>query len=318
MLWFLIVIGGYLFGAVANVLDKFLLGSKRISSAPVYAFYVGVFGLGSFVLVPFLKIIFPMVRNFDLIVPNGNIMVLCLISGVLFLAGILLLYFAFEVAEASRVAPIVGAVVPLVTFVISIMLGLEKFSVWQIAGVALLIFGGLLISFDLPLKLGKKKFFAGFYYAAAAGFVLAIAYLMFKNISNHEGFITWYIWTRVGSFFGALGILLIPAWRKNILRSFHSAKKNHKQAIATSGIFLGNKIVGGASTFMLNFAIGLGSVTLLNSLVSIQYVFVLVIVAILSKTKARVFQEKLLFWDWAQKMVAIGIIAVGMFFISQT
>ena len=304
MIWFFIVIGGYLFGAVANVLDKFLLGSKRISSAPVYAFYVGLFGLGAFVFAPF-----------GLTIPSNNIILLCLISGVLFFGGILLLYFAFEIAEASRVAPVVGAIVPLVTFALSIMLGLDKFSTWQILGVISLIFGGLLISFDLPLKLGKKKFFSGFYYAFAAGFVLAIAYLMFKNISNHESFITWYIWTRMGCFIGTLGLLLIPTWRKNILRSFHAVKKDHKQAIATGGIFLGNKIVGGASTIMLNYAISLGSVTLLNSLVSVQYVFVLVIVAILSKTKAHVFQEKLLFWDWAQKVAAIAIIAVGMFLI---
>ena len=304
MLWFLIVIGGYLFGAVANVLDKFLLGSKRISSAPVYAFYVGVFGLGAFVLAPF-----------GLTIPNNDIMLLCLISGVLFFVGILLIYFAFEMAEASRVAPVVGATVPLVTFTLSIMLGLEQFSIWQIWGVISLIFGGLLISFDLPLKLGNKKFFSGFYYALAAGFIMAITYLMFKNISNHESFITWYIWTRLGCFLAACGLLILPKWRKNILHSFHSAKRNRKQAITTGGIFLGNKIVGGASTFMLNFAIGLGSVTLLNSLVSIQYVFVLVIVAILSKTKAHVFQEKLLFWDWAQKVAAIAIIAVGMVLI---
>jgi drug/metabolite transporter (DMT)-like permease len=301
MVWLIVVIGGYLFGAVANILDKFLLGSKRISSAPVYAFYVGMFGLGAFVLAPF-----------GLTIPSNDIMLLCLISGVLFFVGILLIYFAFEIAEASRVAPVVGATVPLVIFALSIMLGLEQFSMWQILGVASLIFGGLLISFDLPLKIGNKKFFSGFYYAFAAGFVMAIAYLMFKNISNHESFITWYIWTRVGCFLAACGLLLLPKWRKNILNSFHSAKKNQKQAFTTGVIFLGNKIVGGISTYMLNFAIGLGSVTLLNSLVSIQYVFVLVIVAILSKTKAHVFQEKLLFWDWAQKVAAIAIIAVGM------
>jgi drug/metabolite transporter (DMT)-like permease len=304
MIWLSLVVGGYLFGAVANILDKFLLGSERISSAPVYAFYVGLFGLGAFLLAPF-----------GLTIPNNNIIILCLIGGALFFAAILLLYFAFEIAEASRVAPVFGAVIPIVTLVLSITLGLEKFSTWQIWGVISLIFGGLLISFDLPLRLGKKKFFSGFYYALAAGFIMAIAYLMFKNISNHEGFITWYIWTRVGSFLGASGLFLIPMWRKNILRSFHSVKKDRKQAITTSGIFLSNKIVGGASTLMLNYAIGLGSVTLLNSLVSIQYVFVLVIVAILSKTKAHIFQEKLLFWDWAQKIAAIAIIAVGMILI---
>lgn len=305
MTWLLIVVSAYLFGALSNVGDKFLLGSKRISSAPVYAFYVGVFGLGAFILAPF-----------GLSIPNGNIMLFCLVSGALFLIGITFLYFAIERAEASRVIPVFGAVIPFASFIIAAVFGIEKLTMMQIFGAALLIFGGLLISFDLPLKLGKEKFFSGFYHACAAGFIVAIAYLMFKHISNSESFITWYIWTRVGVFAGALALLFVPTWKKNIFNSFSSAKKNKTHAAKTGGIFIGNKIIGGTSTLLLTYAIKLGSVTLINSLVSLQYVFVLAIVAILSRTRAHIFQEKLLFWDWAQKIAAIGIIAVGMFLIS--
>lgn len=304
MAWFSIAIISYFFGAIANVLDKFLLGSKRISSAPVYAFYVGLFGLGAFMLAPF-----------GLTIPNGSIMAWCLVSGLIFSFGVMLLFFAIERAEASRVTPVVGATIPIATFFLAIISGVEKLSVTEILGLLLLVFGGLLISFDLPLKLGKKKFFSGFYYAIGAGFFLAIAYLIFKDISNQESFITWYVWTRSGGFVGAGCLLFVPTWRKNIFKSFHSAKKNKKQAIATGGIFIGNKIMGGMSTLMLNYAISLGSITLLNALVSVQYVFVLLIVFFLSKTKAHIFQEKLLFWDWAQKVAAIAIIAIGMFFI---
>ena len=306
MTWLLIVTSAYLFGALSNVGDKFLLGSKRISSAPVYAFYVGIFGLGAFLLAPF-----------GLGIPSGNMMLLCFISGALFLAGITFLYFAIERAEASRVVPVFGAVIPFASFILAAIFGVEKLTILQVFGAMLLIFGGLLISFDLPLKLGKRKFFSGFYHACAAGFIVAVAYLMFKYISNHESFITWYVWTRVGGLFGVGGLLLVPAWRKMILNSFSAMKKNKKHAAKTGGIFLGNKIIGGTSTFMLNYAIKLGSVTLINSLVSLQYVFVLAIIAILSRTRAHIFQEKLYFWDWAQKIAAIAIIAVGMFFISQ-
>lgn len=304
MTWFLIALISYFFGAIANVLDKFLLGSKRISSAPVYAFYVGLFGLGAFILAPF-----------GLTIPSGSIMVWCLVSGLIFSFGILLLFFAIERAEASRVTPVTGAVIPFSTFFMAAISGTEKLSLIEIIGLLLLIVGGLLISFDLPLKLGKKKLFSGFYYALGAGFFIAVAYLIFKNISEQESFITWYVWTRMGGFIGACILLLMPFWRKNIFKSFHSAKKNKKQAIATGGIFMGNKLMGGASTLMLNYAISLGSITLLNALVSVQYVFVLLIVFFLSKTKAHIFQEKLLFWDWAQKIAAIAIIGFGMFLI---
>lgn len=305
MLWLIIVTGAYFFGALSNVGDKFLLGSKKISSAPVYSFYIGIFGLGAFILAPF-----------GLTFPNGNIMTLCLISGLLFTVGITFLYFAIERAEASRVMPVFGAVIPIVSFILASIYGVENLTILQILGVALLVFGGLLISFDLPLKLGKRKFFSGFYHACAAGFVIAVAYLIFKYIADSgEPFITWYIWTRVGGLIGAVGLLLVPSWKKNILNSFLSAKKNKENAAKTGGIFIGNKLIGGISTLMLNYAIQLGSVTLINALVSLQYVFVLAIVTILSRTRANVFQEKLLFWDWAQKVAAIAIIAVGMFFI---
>lgn len=61
----------------------------------------------------------------------------------------------------------------------------------------------------------------------------------------------------------------------------------------------------------------MGSVTLVNSMVSLQYVFVLILVAIAAKKHPKVFEEKLLFWDWAQKVAAILIIAIGMFLISK-
>ncbi|HOF42237.1 MAG TPA: EamA family transporter [Candidatus Moranbacteria bacterium] len=300
MAWFFIATAGYFFGAIANTLDKFLLGSKRISSAPVYAFYAGLFGLGALLLAPF-----------GFTVPDTYIICLCLISGLIFSGGILLLFFAFSKAEASRVAPVSGATIPLVTFILSWVFEMEKLHWLHILGMLLLIFGGLLISFDLPLKLGKKKFFSGFYYAFAAGFFLAVAYVIFKHISSSETFVTWYIWTRFGGFIGACLLFAIPLWRKNILKSFRSAKKDKKQTAITGSIFLGNKIAGGLSTLMINYAIGIGSVTLINALVSLQYVFLLMIVALFSTTHAKIFQEKILFWDWAQKIAAIFIIAAG-------
>lgn len=304
MAWLIVAIFSYFFGAVANVTDKFLLGSKRFSSAPVYAFYAGIFSLGAFFLAPF-----------GLSIPEMDIFLLCLISGFIFALGVLLLYFAIERAEASRVAPVVGAVIPLIAFIISIILGLEKLFWHQMLGLSLLVFGGLLISFDLPLKLGRNKFFSGFYYAFGSGFFISIAYLIFKEISAQESFVTWYVWTRVGCFIGACCLLFAPNWRISILNSFHSAKKNRKQTVSTGGIFVSNKIFGGASTLLFNKALELGSVTLVNALVSVQYVFVILIIAMFPKAKMHIFQEKLLFWDWAQKIFAIVLIAAGIFLI---
>jgi drug/metabolite transporter (DMT)-like permease len=308
MVWIIATIGAYLFGAGANILDKFLLGSKRISSAVVYGFYVGLFGLSAFMFAPF-----------GLSFPKFEILLLCFAGGIIFLFGITLLYFAIERAEASRVVPVFGAVLPVATFLISFFFKAEKLTLEQAIGMILLVFGGLLISFDLPLKLGKKKFFSGFFYAVGAGFITAVAYILFKIISNSgETFVTWYVWTRVGSTIGALLLLFVPAWRKVIFASFSAGKKNRKQAYGTGLIFVGNKIMGGISTMLFNYAITLGSVTITNALVSIQYVFVLMFAWILSKRFKQIFDEKLLFWDWIQKIVAIIIIGGGAFLVYLT
>jgi drug/metabolite transporter (DMT)-like permease len=305
MAWLLVAIAAYFFGAIANVLDKFLLGSKRISSAIVYAFYIGLFGLGAFVLAPF-----------GLHSVSGIMLWFCFLGGFLFLAGITLLYLAMERAQAGRVVPVVGAMIPLATFVLTAISGVEIMSAKSILAMCLLVGGGLLISFDLPLKTGKKKFFSGFVFAFCAGFVLAASYTVFKYISGHENFVTWYVWTRVGSAVSIIFFLLVPKWRKAICQSFSSARKKPEQAYSTGGIFISNKIIGGISTALVNFAIGIGSVTLVNALVSLQYVFVLVFVSMLSRKNHHIYQEKLFFWDWVQKIAAIIIIGLGIVLIS--
>ncbi|MEI7621465.1 MAG: DMT family transporter [Candidatus Moraniibacteriota bacterium] len=304
MLWIFLTVGSYLLGAVANILDKFLLGSKRFSSAPVYAFLVGAFSLWALAFAPW-----------GLHMVSFLTLLFCLASGAVFLFGILLLYFAIGKAQASRVVPVVGAVLPLATFGLAFVSQAEKFVPLQLAGIGLLVFGGLLISFDLPLKLGKRKFFSGFFFAVGAGILLAVAYTFFKTLSASENFVTWYVWTRVGGFLGALSLFLVPTWRQDILASFHFHRKNKKQALSTGAIFVSNKIVGGLSALLFNLALTLGSVTLINALVSVQYVFVLLLAWLVSQKYHQIFEEKLLFWDWAQKLGAIVVIGAGIFLI---
>jgi drug/metabolite transporter (DMT)-like permease len=180
----------------------------------------------------------------------------------------------------------------------------------------MLIFGGLLISFELPLRINKQKFFSGFYYAVLAGFLLGLSYVLFKQVYLSQAFYSGFVWTRLGSFLGVFLFLLIPTWRKDILKSFHTGKKAPKKQYKTGGLFIFNKILGGTSSILLNKAISMGSVTAVNAMVSMQYVFVIVIAFFISKKQQKIFGEKLGFWDWAQKISAILIIGLGMYFLS--
>ncbi|EKE25014.1 MAG: hypothetical protein ACD_5C00327G0001 [uncultured bacterium] len=312
MTWILITIAAYFLGAVTVILDKYLLSSEKISSPPVYAFYVGMLGLGVLMFWP-LGFFY---SAFVLKIPSNYQLWLSLQSGVFFLAAITTLYFAIKKSEASKVTPVVFSVVPIVTFLAAFSWGIESYASQKIIGIVLLIFGGLFISFDLPLKFNKKKFFGGFYFSLLAGTLLGYSTFLLKLVYDEQNFFNGYVWTRVGAFIGTLGLLFIPHWRRKIIFSLSHGKKKKKENLSVGALFVFNKIMGGSSSALINIAIGIGSVTLVSSLISVQYVFVLLIAIIAGKHLPHIFEERLYFWDWAQKVAAIVVIAGGMFLIS--
>lgn len=312
MSWIWITITAYFFGALTVVLDKYLLKSEKISSPAVYAFYVAIFGMGVLMFWP-LGLFF---QNFVLRVPPLEQFVLIFENGLTFLGSLIVLYFAIKKSEASKVIPVVFSVVPIITMAASFLVGVEKLSLLKIFGIVFLIFGGLLISFDLPLKLNKKKFFEGFYLSILAGVLLGFSTFLLKLVYDQQNFFNGYVWTRFTTFLSAFLMLLIPAWRKKIFGSFSGAKHNKKENVRTGTLFVFNKILGGSSSALINLAIGIGSVTIISSLISLQYVFVLILAVLFAKKLPHIFEERLYFWDWAQKVAAILIIAAGMFLIS--
>ena len=312
MQWIIFATSAYFFGALTVIFDKYLLGSQRISSPPVYAFYVALSGMAVLIFWP-LSFFSPF---FALNFPTLSQFLLSIFSGIFFLFGITALYFAFKKAEASKVAPVAFSSIPLVTFCLSLFFKNEKFSSTVLVGLAAIILGGLLISFDLPLKKGKKKFFVGFELALLSGFLQAISLLTLKLVYLQQNFYNGYVWTRFGAFVGVGLLLLIPAWRKGIVRSMTQAKKAKKKNLQTGFLFVLNKIFGGSSSALINMAIKFGSVTLVSAMISLQYVFVLILAVLASTKIPHIFEERLKFWDWMQKLAAILIIGVGMFLIS--
>lgn len=341
MKWILFAIVSYFLGALTVILDKYLLGSRRISSPPVYAFYVGIFGIGGLLFAP-LGFFF---ANFVLKVPSLYQIVLSIVTGFFYIAGLTALYFSVSKSETSKVTPVVFSMAPIVTLLFSLLIGNESFSYLNFLGILFLISGGLLISFDLPfkinpqtLKLIKKdrrflfikyffsvtkdgivnegKFFAGFNFAILAGFLLGISFVGLKIVYMEQNFFNGFIWSRFGVMLGGLCLLFMPIWRKNILKSFTHAKKDKEKNIKTGGLFVFNKILGGASSVFFNLAILAGSVTFVSSLISIQYVFVLLMALIAGKHLPGIFEERMNFWDWMQKIIAIFMIGLGMYFIS--
>ncbi|MFZ3031414.1 MAG: hypothetical protein WA082_00055, partial [Candidatus Moraniibacteriota bacterium] len=168
MTWSLVALLGYFFAAISAVFDKYLL-SDRIPTPVVYAFFVSLFSLVPMVLIPFGFQYTTWYSTWTL-----------LLSGMLFVYGLIAFYTAVKQHEISRVAPLVGTVVSLVAFLavfLPWMPGEQTVEVWYIAALLCLIVGGLLISFDLPFHKGEhiSKL------VLVAGLLMGVSLLLLKE-----------------------------------------------------------------------------------------------------------------------------------------
>lgn len=299
MVWMLVALGGYFFSAIVAILDKYLL-SGPIKAPAVYAFFVSLFSLFTLFFIPF---------GFQFLAWQGTL--LFLLSGILFLYGLVAFYTAVQQWEVSRVAPLTGTVVSLVAFgavFLPSLFGDGSFTVIHILALLLLIGGGLLISFDLPFKPGERISVS----AILAGILLGVSLLLLKYGYSNANFITGLVWSRVGIFIGGISLLLIPLYRAQILKSSHTVSKPSRRTVHTGFVFVTNKILGGVAGLLITYATSIGPVSFVQALSGMQYVFILLLALPLSLRYPHVFGEKLLFWDWFQKILAILIIALGL------
>lgn len=310
--WISISVIAYLLLAFCFVLDKFLL-KKQIPKPSVYAFYMALLSSGVLFLIPF-----------GVRWVNFSFFLRASFFGIIFIWGLVYFYKAVKKNEISKVAPLVGTITQIAVFFLAVIFLNKNISNFNMGGLALLIVGGFLVSFDLPLNL--KNLSKGLSNSIESGVLLAIAYAGFDYIykefqllyGEENVFINGFFWTRIGLILGGLSLFFISDYRKEIKASLLGKKNRQKKSrnLKTIMLFLLNKIFGGTSSILTNHAIFLGGAVFVQSISSVQFVFVLILAAVLSIKRPEIFEEKLYFWDWAQKIGAILLIGGGIVLVS--
>lgn len=300
MVWIAIALAGYFFNALAALLDKYIL-SGPIKAPAAYAFFVSLFSLFSLLFIPF---------GFQFF--GWQTTMIFLLSGSLFLYGLVAFYEAVKQREVSRIAPLVGTVLSLVAFGAVFIPGIfaeeAAFTIVHILALILLISGGLLISFDLPLRKGERIPKLVF----VAGIAMGVSLLLLKYGYAEANFVSGLVWSRLGMFIAGLSLLLVPPFRAEILSRSQQLSSSSRDAVHTGIVFVFNKLFGGIATFLIAYAAFLGPISFVQALSGMQYVFLLVLALPLSMRFPQVFDEKLFFWDWFQKACAILLIAFGL------
>lgn len=292
MNWLAIVLAGHFLNALAFLMDKFLLSSKRIPSPFVYAFFIGALGILALVLIPF---------GFS--VPSQTEIARALVAGATFILALVFFFAGLKENEASRVIPLTGALVPAFTFVLAYFTLGERLGQTEILAFVALVAGGVLITLERHGK-GSGK---GYAYAVIAALVFAISFVITKQVFIEQNFVSGFVWSRIGGCIMALSFLLIPSARYGI---FHQPKQ--KGTGATMALFLVGQVSGALGFTLVNYAISLASVSLVNAMQGVQYAFVLVMIGLLSRKFPKILSEKLSGGVLVQKITAVVLISVGI------
>jgi drug/metabolite transporter (DMT)-like permease len=314
-----LAITAYFINAGVYISDKFLL-SKKIHSSVAYAFYVGIwsiFNISLFLVFPWW-------------LPNLRELTLDLLAGFLFLVTLVFWYKALHQSEASRVVPIVGALVPIFSFILSFVFLDQTLSQKQLVAFIILICGGVLISIkrtkvylyqkviirireiigdivgEVPARFQPTGRLIVNSVAAAVFF--ACYYVLMKYIYLHQPFVGSFVWSRLGSFIGVLLMLFVPGWRYLIVKQQQGAKTSKNILF-----FFLVRLLAAAAFIMLNWAISLGNVAVINALQGVQYLFLFVIILLVSHRFPKMLNEQLGGGVFLQKLVGTVMVGLGLY-----
>jgi len=301
MIWLIFAITAYFINAVNGIIDKFLLVGA-IPDPLVYAFYVGLFSIFSLVLAPF-GLIWPGLMQFFA----------SLGVGILFLISLYFLYRLLKEYEVSKVLPIVGGLMPIFVFILEHFLIGDSLRQNEIIAFVLLVLGSILISFEKK-SIGQARFrqysLALFGSSIVVSLLFALYYVSFKLVFISQPFITGFVLTRVGCFLGALLIFSLPLARKKIFSNYRGLK------IKSGGLFVSNKALAGLASLLLAYAVAKGNVSLVNALQGTQYAFLFALTFLISWKSPKLLKENFRRAIFAQKIIAIVVIAVGLFILA--
>ncbi|MBP9695408.1 MAG: DMT family transporter [Candidatus Magasanikbacteria bacterium] len=298
-MWFLLSVIGYFFLAIAFVMDKFIL-TKSVGKPIIYTFYSTIFLLPVFLLVPF-----------GLKVPQGIDLFIALFSSFSFGFGLWTLFVAVKSGEASHIDPFNGAMITLATYVGSSFFLGETLESAQIAGVVILVFACLLLSFEKSQK--HHGFHIGFLWAIISGICFAASLVAAKYLFGHYSFVETIVWTRASV--GFFGILLLAS--KTVRHSLLTAKKKKLKTYGKKhalSIVITAKVLSVVAILLINYAISIGSVTLVNALGGLQYVYMFIIIYLCTKFLPKIFKEYFTKRELVVETIAIALVALGSVF----
>ncbi|MBF8280419.1 MAG: hypothetical protein HW383_192 [Candidatus Magasanikbacteria bacterium] len=297
MPWLLATVLGHIFTASAIIFDKFFV-SKIFRRPATFAVVIGAFSIFAVVLIPF-----------GVGYPGFFRLLVNIASGAAFTLALVFLYSSLKHGEATRVAPFMGGLIPIFTFLFAYLALSEKLAAHEMLAFVFLIVGGALVALNRGGQF-EKTHIQGFFYGAVAAVLFAFSAVMAKYAYIREPFIEAFFWQRIG------GALVVPFLLSDAGVRHESREFLHQLFGRTGAYLLLGKLTGATGFVLLQYAIKTGSVTLVQALAGLQYVFLFVLATFATIFFPKILKEHLNGMRIAQKILAIILVGLGLFLLA--
>lgn len=291
-MWFLIALIGYFLLAVVIILDKFIL-TKSVSKPIIYTFYSTIFMFGALLAWPL---------GVEFLV--GVDWLIAIVSGLSFGLAMWALFIAIKKGETTHISPFNGAIITMATYGLSSYFLGESLTQLQLTGMVILVFATFLLSFEKSRR--NNGFHIGFVWAIISGILFALSHVSAKYIYSLYPFLTGFVWTR--TFIGLVGLvaLFYPSVRNSLKRK---EKKQTKKHIVP--LIVVDKVLAVLAVILIQYALAIGSVSLVIALSGLQFAFVFILVYLLTKLTPKLLKEYFTNREIAVQLIAITLVVLG-------
>ncbi|HLH43109.1 MAG TPA: EamA family transporter [Bryobacteraceae bacterium] len=275
---------------VSLVWDKILLRKPETRNLASYVFWLGVMSVLGLALIPF---------GFK--PPSAAMAWLGFGSGVIHLGANWFYYRALKYGEASQSLAIVGGFAPLATVLIAIVLLSSPARPGERVAFVLMVLGGFVMF--LSEKLNLRQVLPSVLWAAGLfGFTNVLQKLVF----NATGFVTGYVLFTLGTFAGAMALLLRPVWRRQIVRHSEEASSSSKLW------YFVNRFVSGVGSFLVFLAISRAHPAIVDAISGLRYAVIFLGAYLLTRFKPGVLRENFGRSALIGKSIATALVVAGL------
>ncbi|GEM_PF-992979 len=302
-MWFSIAIASFFLLSLAAVIDKFLLTKTRVVPL-AFAFYIALGGiLGSALLFFEPRFYYPDARLLWILAIGG--------AGLFF--GLYFMFKAVEVTEVSKASPLIVSLTPLSVWLLSLGLGLELVTWQKILGIGLLLAGGYCLS-----QVGQDHTHVhrrAWLYILLASFLLGLANVLSKLAYEQMSFISAFVWLRWFTLLVAVIFVAVLGKWQEIFLANQKKRPEHIQIRSALGIFIFGQLAGSAGVILMQYAIKLGNVILVTALSGVQFLFIILMVYLLSSFYPKILKEDISRNFIGQKIIWSLVLVAGVILI---